>query len=248
MKIDVKGFMAVMRRATHSKFKTVLLNNRLILQCYNMDLDSEVGFHYVLPIPETDEYQSDFYDLTVLLNPSEIISTYNQGHKLLTAEQKKAKAKTADINEELYFTDKEDGTAELKFLYFLKDELISSISWETKYPVDEMSPDVENIVNTYNQLLDRIRVGGACLVFNGNRYDLCKKVQNCPEIYYFIVRYHKKKIRVPLMKSMFGGIKETDRFLFSIQESVYRDDIYIYSIQYERKGITEQYWGYLLNY
>ncbi|MDE5610816.1 MAG: hypothetical protein K2I90_02215 [Odoribacter sp.] len=110
------------------------------------------------------------------------------------------------------------------------------------------SVDVENIQRTYDLLLDRIKPGGACLVFDGLKHGLQEKAQNCSEVYNFIVRYGKKKIKVPLMRSMFGGIKEVDRFLISIQESTVGDEIFIYTLQYMKKGIAEQFWGYILNY
>ena len=247
MKVDVKGFIAIMRRATHSRFSTVLMHNRMLLQCYNLDIDSDVGFHYILHIPDPDEYESEFYNETIMLTPSEVLAAYNGGHKLLGEKKKEAGAKAKEANEELYFSVKKDH-AELKFLFYLKDELVTSEMCEIKYPIDMTSVDVENIQHSYDQILSRIKPGGACLVFDGLRYGLQEKAYECSEIYYFIVKYGKKKIRVPLIRSMFGGIKEVDRFLISIQESSLGDDIFIYALQFMKKGIVEQFWGYLLNY
>jgi len=247
MMVDIKGFIAVIRRTTHSRFNTVVLNNRMFLQCFNLDIDSDIGFHYILPVPDTEEYDSEFYDETLLLNPSQILAAYNEGHKFLTEKKKETGAKAKDSNEELYFTVKKD-RAELKFLFYLKDEVVMSTTWETRYPIDMTSVDVENIQKSYELLLERVKVGGACLLFDGLKYGLQEKAQECSEVYRFVVKYGKKKIKVPLMKSMFGGIKEVDRFLLSVQESTLGDDIFIYAIQYTKKGITEQFWGYLLNY
>ncbi|MDE5610817.1 MAG: hypothetical protein K2I90_02220, partial [Odoribacter sp.] len=61
----------------------VLMKNHLLLQCYNLDIDSDDGLHYVLHIPETEEYDSSFYDEVIMLNPNEILSAYNEGHKIL---------------------------------------------------------------------------------------------------------------------------------------------------------------------
>lgn len=246
MLTDAKSFIALMRRATHCRFDTVIMMNRLLGQCYNLDIDSDVGLNYILFIPETEEYESDFYDETLVLKPSAIIDAYNEGHRSIEAMRKDIKAKPKDVKEEVYLKTTNEG-AELKFCFYLSDELITTSSYKLQYPVDMTMVNIENFTRSYNQLLNRIKLGGACLVFDGLRYNLQEKAVNSPEIYNFIVRYRDKKIKVPLMRSMFGGIKEVDSFYLSVQESTLKD-IVVYSLQYTKKGITEQYWGYILLY
>lgn len=236
----------MMRRATHSGFKELVMTNHMLIQCYNISIDSEVGFHYAMAIPFTEIYDNSFYDEVLVLHPSKILAVYNTGHKELEAKRKMVQAKPKEAREELFFQVRK-GYGELKFLYYLKDELLSTAVYRTPYPVDTTSQTVENCVKTYEDLIHRIKPGGFCLVFNGNRMGLQERVMECPEVYYYTAKYRDKKIRIPLARSMFLGIKEVDQLFISVQESML-PDIYIYAIQLTKRGISETFFGYLLNY
>lgn len=244
--LAVKPFINLLRRATHCRYSNVIMNNRMLMMCYTVDTDSEVGLNYLLFTPDTKEYEDSFYDETLVLNQSAILNRYNRGHKLVEEKKKAAGLKAKDVKEEFCFLVKDHG-AELKFLYYLQEELITTETYKLEYPVDPTTTVVETCMESYTNLLKRIKPGGACLLFDGLKYDLQNKALECPEIYQFIIRYADKKIRVPLLRSMFSGLKDVDSLYLSIQESTL-SDIYIYSFQYTKRGITEQYWGYLLHY
>ena len=244
--IDVKPFIDILRRASKCKFTDVLMNNHMLIQCYDINIDSEVGLNYVLFIPSTESYSDPFYDETLYFSPNEILAIYNSGHKYTEEKRKTDGLKPKDMKEELCFTIN-NNVAELKFLYYLNDDLIITKVYTTSYPVDETSSYIENCCISYYNLISRIKPGGVGLVFDGVRYDLQRKVQECPNIYYFIVKYSGKTIRIPLTRSMFNGIKDVDSFYISLQESVLTD-IFILSLQYTKKDITEQFWGYIVNF
>lgn len=246
MTIELKPFLNMLRRATRCGFSSVLLNNRMLMQCYNLDVDSEVGLHYVLHIPDDQDPLCDFYNLTLLLKPREILKVYSEGHKALDAERKEQKLTPKAASEVLEYHEHKHHI-DLEFHFYLAGEEFQTQEYSIPYPVDESIPEVENCVKAYDQLLDRIKHGGACLAFNGTRMDLQRRIVECPEIYRYQIRYHGKKLSIPFTKSMFLGIKELDRFFFSVQETT-MDDIYVYSISLEKKGIIEQFWGYLLQY
>ena len=247
--LDPKPFIEILRRATHCRYSTLIMNNRMLMQCYDIDTDSEVGLNYALFIPNSDnkKYEDGFYDQTLIFNPTAILGQYSKGHKYIEQRRKETSLKPKDAKEELCFHIIDNTTAELRFMFYLQDELIISTNYVLQYPIDIHTKEVENCLQTYDNLMTRIRPGGACLIFDGLRYDLQNKALECPEIYHFIVRYAGKKIRIPLLRSMFSGIKNVDTLFLSIQESTLTD-IFVYSFQYTKKDLTEQYWGYLLNY
>lgn len=242
-----KPFVNILRRATHCRYSTIIMANRMFMQCYSIDVDSEVGLNYLLFIPDTEEYADEFYSETLVLSPSSILARYNRGHKLLEEKKKEAGLKSKDVKEEFCFQIRNSHSAEIKFMYYLLDELVTTETYRLDYPIDMTSVAVETCLQSYTNLLNRIKPGGACLVFDGLRYDLQNKASECSEIYHFIIRYGGKKIQVPILRSMFNGIKDVDTLYLSLQESTLKD-IYVYSFQYTKREITEQFWGYLLHY
>lgn len=238
--------IAILRRATHSGFDTMVMNNRMLLQCYNLDVDSDVALNYILYIPDTDEYSDEMYDKTMIFNPRKILSAYAIGHKYAEAKRKEVAAKSKDLTEEVVFKHKEN-RAEFKFLYYLYGELVTTETCDVQYPLDDLNPTMANCEKTYQKLLNFIRPGGACLVYDGLRMNLQESITEYPSIYYFKIKYNGKKLLLPFAKSMFLGIKSVDTFYFSVQESTIQDT-YVYSYQISKKGIIEQFFGYVLSF
>ncbi|MCM1295211.1 MAG: hypothetical protein NC311_06690 [Muribaculaceae bacterium] len=238
-------FIALMRRATHSGYSTVIMNNRMLTQCYNLDIDSDIAMNYILYIPNNDDYDNQLYDMSMILSPRKILDAYSPGHKYLEQKRKEAGAKPKEASEEVMFSDKHGG--EIKFLYYLQGELVTTSTCKVVYPIDSLNPDVANCEASYDKLIGTIKAGGACLVYDGLRMNLQQSIMEYPSIYYFKVRYQNKKVMIPFARSMFMGIKEVDKFYFSVQESTI-PNIYVYSYQITKKGITEQLFGYVLSF
>ena len=88
--VNAVPFISILRRASHCKFPELVMANRLLMQCYTIDVDSDVGFHYVLHIPDENKYADGFYDEFMLIRPAEVIGCYNTGHRIL-AEKRRAR-------------------------------------------------------------------------------------------------------------------------------------------------------------
>ncbi|MCM1531901.1 MAG: hypothetical protein NC114_06475 [Ruminococcus flavefaciens] len=237
---SAKGFLTLLKRATRSKYQTLLMSNRLLMQCFDLDVDSDVGLHYILPIPDTEEYQSEFYDQTVLLNLPDIIKNYNMAHKEVDAYRKANKYKPKDLVEEVYLVENE-----LKIAFRVADQSMCTLSIPVIRPTD-IDHDVMNIMKQYNLLLDRIKPGGICMEIDGVYQGLQERINSTPEIYYYVLKNAGMKIRVPLFRSMFLGIKEVDLFKFNVQETL-MTDVYIMTYQIAKNGIEEIFWGYIVN-
>ncbi|MCM1230174.1 MAG: hypothetical protein NC489_08575 [Ruminococcus flavefaciens] len=237
---EAKGFITLLKRATRSKYQTLLMSNRLLMQCFDLDVDSDVGLHYILPIPDTEAYQSDFYDQTLLLNLPDIIKAYNVAHREVEAYRKENKYKPKDLVEEIFVIGDE-----LKISFRIQDQSLYTISIPVIHPTD-IDHDVMNIMKQYNLLLERIKPGGVCMEIDGRYQGLQERVSNTPEIYYYVLKNAGMKIRVPLFRSMFLGIKEVDLFKFNVQETLMAD-VYIMTYQIAKNGIEEIFWGYIVN-
>lgn len=239
---DAKNFITLLKRTTKSKYKQLVMCNRMIMQCYNIDVDSDVGLHYVLPIPDTEEYTDTFYDNTLYLDVPKILAAYSEHHKFAEVYRKTQKLKPKDLVEEVYFT---EGC--LGFTYRIGDEYYGSTTLQTIVP-DDMHPDVMNITKHYNMLLQRIKTGGICMDIDGTKLGLQEKASNASEIYFYTMKYMDQTIRVPLYKSMFLGIRELDDFHFTVQETMISKDIFICTFRLRKSGIEEVFWGYIVNY
>lgn len=240
--MELKPFIELLRRAAKSKFKDVLMNNRMLLQCYSIEEDGSIGMHYVLFIP--DSYQDDFYDRTIYLDIKDIMSIYKTGHDILSDYKKEHKLKTKDCREEFSFHMNDKNEEELIFHFIAEDKII----YVMKYPLnDHVQQKIERIISTYQSMLDRVRVGGFAATFDGIRYYMYERASNTPDIDYYKIKINGEKIKLPLFKSLLAGINNPDQFLVSIVETVY-PGIYQYTIQLSNKGITDQYIGYIQNF
>lgn len=244
--MNPKPLITILRRSLKSQYKTFLLNNRMLMQCYTIDEDDDIGFHYILHIPDTEEYTDPFYDETLILEPKEILARYTVGHRALLEKKREVKAKPKEVKEELHF--KISGhTARLKFLFYVQDELVDTQLYETPYPVSSIDPTVETIGKTYYDMISRIKAGGIGVAFDGSKYNLYEQAMKYPEIYFFKVKLRDTKIRIPIYKSMFVGLKDWTEFFISIQETKL-PGIYVYAVHFTAKGITEQFIGYIQNF
>ena len=256
MKIDeldnkkLKAFLALLRRASRCRYRSVVMVNRVLIQCYNIDIDSDIGMHYTLFIPDTEGYDSPFYDLMLELVPLEILRVYTTGHKQLLELKKTKGLKPKDVNETLYISTKtiEDCTIlELRFQYHAEDTIQFTAAYQMSYPLDTSRPTVENCVNTINALASRIKIGGYCMQFDALRLGIFQRALDSSDIYYHVIKMNDTKIRVPFMKSMFLGAKKFDQFIVTIQETNI-PGIYVYTMLFHRENLSECFYGYIQNY
>lgn len=242
----VKPFINILRRIQKSHYSKFLMNNRMIMQCYTVDEDDDIGLHYILHIPDTVEYSSEFYDTTLILEPKVILSAYSLGHSILLARKKELKLKPKEVKEEAFFKIT-DHHVRLKFLFYAQDDLLDTEECVFDYPVSENDPDVENIMRTYWDMMTRVKPGGLGVAFDAQRYNLYMLAMNCPRIYYYRVDIGGVKVKIPLYKSIFAGRKEWREFFISIQETTI-PMVYLYALQFTWGDVTDQYIGYIQNF
>lgn len=244
--MNPKPLITILRRALKSQYKTFLLNNRMLMQCYTVDEDDDIGLHYILHIPDTEDYIDPFYDETLILDPKAILACYTEGHRTLLEKKRELKAKPKEVKEECHF--KISGhTARLKFLFYVQDELVDTKSHEMSYPVSPIDPTVEVIGKAYYDMISRVKAGGIGIALDGSKYNLYNRAMLTSGIYFFKVKLRDVKIRIPIYKSLFVGLKDWSEFFISIQETEL-SGIYLYAVQFTAKDITEQFIGYIQNF
>lgn len=244
--MKLKPFIELLRRATKSKYTKFLMRDRMIMGCYSVDDDSDIGLHYILYIPEAEEYNDPFYDMTLIIEPKELLAMYARGHAGLLEAKKKVKAKPKDVKEELHVREV-DHKLRLCMLFTCCDEVIGTEVLVLEYPVSSQSPIVENICNAYQRMLEYINAGGIGIAFDASRYNLYQIAVKSPQIYFFKIDIRGERIKVPIYKSMLQCISDPDEFYILLEQTDI-DHLWIYAIQLTNKGLTEQYIGYIQNF
>lgn len=246
--MEAKPLIKLLQRANKSRYDQFLMHNRMLMNCYTVDEDSDIGMHYILHIPDTDEYVGSFYDETLFLDVKMISTAYSNGHAKLNEAKKgsKEKVKPKELREELHFRAEHDH-AILKFLFYLRDELVDVETLSLDYPITTTNPVAKVIEDTYGAMISRVKPGGICLQFDGNKLNLYELAVARPEIYFFDVKLNGKRIRIPLYKSLFLNMKSFDEFFISLQETRLVG-IYLYTVQLSVNGLTDQQVGYIQNF
>lgn len=244
--IDIKAFVALLRRALKSHYTEFLLNNRMLVQCYSIDEDSDIGLHYILHIPSTEEYSDSFYDETLLLDAKTLSTLYSDGHKEYLSKKKESGAKAKECHEEVMFV-KYKHSSKIKYLYYVQDSLITTRELEIPYPINENDHQVENILSTITNIATRIRPNGYGIAFDAGQMNLYQTALDSEEIYYLKIKCNGRKIKIPMFKSLFAGNKEWREFFISVQETTI-PMVYVYAVQFTTKGLTDQYVGYIQNF
>ena len=243
--MQVKPFLDLMKRAQKSRYTEFVMSNRMIMQCYDVSQDSDAGTHYMLHIPDTEEYKDKFYNQSIIIVPENVLYVYKTGHDELLEAKKKKGAKPRDCKEFIdivYF----DDMVELTFQHIIYDELIASNDIGFRYATDN-HPNVQLITKTLTDLENRIKVNGLAAVVDGYKSGFYFKAMNHEQIAYGKIKLGDRKVRVPLFKSMLAGIKEPEDIKLSIQETNLKD-IYVYTVQLTNKGLVDQYISYILNF
>lgn len=244
--MKLKPFIELLQRTTKSHYPKLFMQDRMLMGCYSIDEDSDIGLHYILYIPEAEVYNDPFYDMTLVLDVKELLSLYARGHSGLLEAKKKVKAKPKDVSETLHVR-VEKNKLVLKMLFTCCDEVIGTEIAYLDYPVNSNMKLVEGVADTYTKLLSMIKAGGIGISFDAQRYNLYQIAIKAPQIYFFKVDVRGSRIKIPIYKSMLVGMKDPDEFYITIEETVI-PQLWIYAIQLTNKGLTEQYIGYIQNF
>lgn len=237
------GLSDLLKRVSHSGYKNVLIHDHMLMNCYNIEEDDDIGMHYVLHVPDTEMYQSPFYNLDIILDTEQIAEATKTVYKEFEAHRKKQKIrpKEAKIIGRYDFY---QGYMLLSIEYILKDEVWKTVDIEIPYPVREDNSILSNIISAYNTLLERIDLDYPATVINGLTRDIWTDTMNSIRVFYYPVEIDGKTIRLPFMKSFFRTLRKCEQFDVSVQKT-YIPGVYLVVHTIGAKNLTEQFIMYV---
>lgn len=246
MGIDPKSFIALLKRAAKCRYSTVVMNNHMLMQCYDIAIDSDVGIHYILHIPDTMDYNDELYDMCLVIDHKKVIETYNEGHDIALQKRKEKGLKPKAANEVMTYTVHENKHyVELVFEFYVMDEIVATTRCKLKIPMS-YDPTVNNIVNTYENMIMRVKVGGNGIVFDALAENILEKTLKAETMLYHILKLGKNTVRLPLYKTLFVSSK-CDEMYMSVQETNI-DMVYLWTISCIYKGLHEQFICYVQSF
>lgn len=240
---DSSAFFELLKRASHSGYKKILLHDRMLMNCYDVNNDDDLGFHYILHIPETEAYRSDFYLLDLVLDLNAITNATKTIKKDHEARRKslKYKPKEASIVGRYDFY---HGYVLISFDYMLKDELWKTVDIEVPYPIPEMNSVKTNIESSYNSILNRIDISVPPVIIDGIAKEIREDTLDRVRAFYYPVDINGKTIKIPFLKSFFRAINKFEQFDISVIKTHIKN-VYLVVHTFGSKGLTDQYIMYV---
>ena len=239
-------YIALLKRAVKSGYNNYLImKDRMFINCYDPDIDSDHGMHYIQMVPDTADYEDKFYDKTMLINPTTILHAYTDKASELTEKRKEKKLKPKEAAVYLSYNTV-DGYVKLVFEYELQGSVIDTSSVCIK-ELSQYDREVELMVHTFDQLVNRLDLSYPTVRIDGVDSGFVEKALNSVRVYYEKLKLEDETIKIPLIKSMLNGNKSFDKFDVTINHTVLKN-IYAFMIDYETKGIEEIFWGYIQNF
>ena len=221
------------------------MHHRMLMQFYDVLEDSDIGFHYILFIPDTKDYEDDFYDSSMLLPVDAILNQYNITHRKMDEKRKEMKLKPGDLKEYGRIITNDEGSF-LQMYFTIENETICRENVPIRYPINELDINVHRILQIQSEIARRIKVGGLAIVEDAYSSGLYHRAVSNPQVTYAKMKIGTEHVRIPLYKSMFQGMKPDDIKL-SICETTLKG-IYQYTIQIDKDHLIDHYLGYIVNF
>lgn len=245
-RIPAAPFITLLKRAVKSGYGNYLImKDRMFINSYDPDSDSDHGYHYMLLIPQTEEFADEFYDTTMMINPTVIVSAYEERLSELTELRKNRKLRPKDAIVHMSYKHT-DGYLKLIFEYQLVDEVVDTSSVCIK-DMQSVDSKVELMVHTFNVLSDRIDYEYPTICIDGLRSGFVDKALASVRVCYVDLKLGGIAIKLPLIRSMLNGNKTFEKFDVLINRTVMKN-IYTYTINYIAKGVEEIFLGYIQNF
>lgn len=243
---DHKNFSKMMRRLSHCGYSSVILANRMFMNCYNIDEDETIGMHFIMFI---DEPFSELYDEKCFIDYSRISNLIKLGDANVTAYKKENSLKAKDVLTRSYYYSLEN-VVELHIQRI--DTRNSHVICDTVIELERLSLPAyqslsDNIISAYEAMISRIDYDYPAEITNGiteQIYELA--VCSVRPFYYNAILRDKTVVHIPFIKSFFRDIRKFDKFYISIRRTTI-SNVYLISFLFESNGITESYIMYLEN-
>ena len=245
---SAKKFIELIKRLKYCHYDEVYLANRFFIACYDLAVDSDNGFHYILPIPKL--YVEPLYSDAIIINPREVVAAYNYSHKPCDELRKNLKLKPKDMIETVSLI--LDDNPRLMFTSMLngRDNLPANSAEVSVRLVDPSSIGAKRIERTLEIAEARVKPDGKCWIVDGMN-GLFDRLLESPTIYYYSLPIDEKDpnitLKIGFTRSVLLSKKKVDKFIFTVRETAL-EHIYLLCIIIEKDGIQEIQIGYVLDY
>lgn len=274
MQLNVTQFTNLLRRFPTSAYPVLFVHSHMLMNCYTVDIDSDVGSHSIVYVPE--DYP-DFWDGPFLIRPADILTKIREGQKKLKEYRDKynlpskaqevileyeksdtgitltynfivnkiEKVAVTEYSFKMFKSKKNQVVEKTKEKQMVTDELIRYTETDFIPYVDETNLTVENIIKTYDQMVDRMVGEPVTLdLLSTGLYDI---VCSNTAFYYHPVEVNGNQIHIPLIKSLFRRVNDPDELKISISETSLTG-VYVYVIYILNKGIAEESISYFQSF
>lgn len=261
---DYDHFIEVCKRASKSGFKNLLFYNRMVIGCYDIAQDSDIGMHYILHIP--DEYDA-LYDQQFVMNIPEFLKKLNEVRNKVKEErlklnlppravdgevQYRVKEQTIEIEVGLRIHEMVPPPPETKRKTLVKGDVVMNLGFTTECNLvnsDGAAYQTDLTLDTIKKITERIGESedDHVVLIDALENGLVDVVLGYPRVLYCDVKFGKDTVHVPLMKSFFHGVTKFDRLILTVMKTKI-PGIYVYVITIDAKGLTHQSISYLQNF
>ena len=227
----------------------------MLMQCYDINIDSSIGLNYVLFIPDTDDFQKSFYSDHILsIEPSKILDIYSIGHTKMDVIRKDKKLKPKSASELLEVID-HDTKVEFRFTHRLETDdgliTIDQNSYWTNRHITTANLELENCVKTFDDLIDRTPLepeyGELVIEKNSQLY---KDIMDHPDLWFQHIQVGNHDVKIPLYRSIFM-VTAFDTVIVHVIETSIKE---VYLITLEMNSVVngvpikEAQFGYVQNF
>lgn len=239
-------FITLLKRASHSGHGVMFMHDRMLMNCYDIDHDDDIGIHYVLHVPETEEYAYDFYQIDLIFTISDITTPYSKYKKEFEERRKslKLKPKQASV---IGRYEQYDRYMLLSFDFKLEEEVWRTLEIKIPYPIEPNNKIVTNVVTAYNLIFERLIPDKDPMIIDGIKENIQEETLKRVRVYYHIVEMDGIEILLPFMKSSFRTLNKLEQFYITIQKTNIKH-VYLVTHTFQAKGLTDQYIMYVENF
>lgn len=242
---DHKNFSKMMRRLSHCGYSSVIMANRMFMNCYNIDEDETNGMHFIMFI--SDDYE--LYEEQCFIDHGRISNLIKLGDSNVSEYKKEHGVKAKNIVTKSYYYSLEN-VVELHIERY--DNLNNCIVNDTVIELERSTlPKYRNITNnilsSYETMVNRIDHRYLPEIVNGISEQIYERaVETVRPLYQAVELSDGTMLYIPFIKSFFKDIRKFDRFDISIRRTTI-NNVYLISFVFETNSIEESYIMYLEN-
>ncbi len=242
---DSKNFFKMMRRLSHCGYPIVIMNNRMFMNCYNIDEDETNGMHFIMFIDD----DSELYDELCVIDYARISNLGKLADSNVSAYRKENKLKPKDVETLSYYYSLEN-VVELHIERYDKPNQVlidDTMIILERATLPKYRNLAENIETSYFTMISRLDDNYDTEFVNGISEQIYERaVTSVRPLYYEVTLNDGTRVYIPFIKSFFRDIRKFNRFDIAIRRTTI-NNVYLIAFVFESNSIVESYIMYIEN-